>query len=133
MQVWRERSLRATIALLVASWLLILPALADIGVSLPYLGALVGLAAVFGAARRFLTDLPTVLGHDLGTYGQDLWLAPLVGALAVVLVAPDGSPVELQAVGGIVGLVGMANYFLRPLYFLVYGLVRRLVAARDGQ
>ena len=47
----------------------------------------------------------------------------VLAALPVVL-EPTASAEELQALGGIVGLVGMVNYFLRPVYLLLYSLVQ---------
>jgi hypothetical protein len=46
-----------------------------------------------------------------------------------LLLVPGASPEELQALGGIAGFVGMINYFLRPVYFLVYSLLKRLAAS----
>lgn len=57
----------------------------------------------------------------------DLWIGPLVGAV-VALGWLHATPGELQALGGLVGLVGMANYFLRPVYHLLWGLGRRAAA-----
>ena len=128
MDDWTERTLSATMVLLAASFVLILPALAGVGASLPLLGALVVLGAVLAAGRSVLADLPRVLGHDVGTHARDLWVGPLVAAALVVLVAPDASPVELQAIGGIAGLLGMINYFIRPLYLFAYGFLRRRLA-----
>ena len=49
----------------------------------------------------------------------------LVAAVAVVLF-PEATAGEVQALGGLIGLAGMGNYFLRPVYRLVYGVGRRL-------
>lgn len=133
MDVWRERSLRATMVLLVASALLIGPSLADIGASLPLFVGFVGLAAGGGLARNHLAELPTVLGHDLGTYGQDLWIAPVLALGIVLATVPAASPVELQALGGAAGLVGMLNYFLRPVYLGIARILRRLVGDESPQ
>jgi len=128
MDVWAERSLRLTAVCLVASALLILPAVAGIAPStvLAFALAVLGLGAL--AVREQLASLPTTIGYDLGRYGQDLWLAGLVGAL-VVVAGPATSPAELQALGGIVGVVGMANYFLRPILLtlraILHGLTTR--------
>jgi hypothetical protein len=34
------------------------------------------------------------------------------------------SPGEVQALGGLLGLVAMANYFFRPVYYAVYATGR---------
>lgn len=128
MDDWRERSLRATIALLVTSALLIGPSLAGVGGSVPLFVGLVVLAALAGVARNHLSELPRVLGHDLGTFGQDLWIAPVVAVLLVLAVAPSAAPQELQALGGVAGLVGMLNYFLRPVYLGIARILLRIVA-----
>jgi len=125
MNPWPDRLIRLTVVCLAASATLILPALAGIGPSLPLAGLLFGLAAGLLALRDQLAALPTVVGYDLGRYGQDLWLAAVLGAL-LVLFGPARSTVELLTVGGVVGLVGMANYFLRPVVVSLIGLVRWL-------
>lgn len=61
----------------------------------------------------------------LADLGGDLWLAPLVAASAMA-VAPNASPGELQTIGGLLGLVGILNYFLRPLYRFVIRLAQRV-------
>lgn len=126
----RDWSHRATIVLLVTSVVLIGPALAGLGASLPLVAMLLGIAGLFGAVRDQLGDLPTVVGYDLGRYGPDLWLGPVIGA-AMALYWLGASPAELQALGGIAGLIGMANYFLRPLYLFLAFRVQRLVGGRD--
>ena len=72
-----------------------------------------------------------VLGIDVAGLLSTLWLAPALGALAVLL-EPAASAEELQALGGLVGLVGMLNYFLRPVYLLGYSLVEA-VQDRRGE
>jgi len=112
---WYEEAFRATVVLLAASVVVIAPGAVGLGGSpLFVVGALV-LAGGLYAARDRLDDAPEVFGHDLGAYGRALWLAPVVAAV-VFAVGLDTTPGELRALGGIVGLVGMANYFLRPVY-----------------
>jgi hypothetical protein len=124
MDDWQAMTLRVTVVLLVTSVVLIGPGLAGIGASVGLTLVLVAAAMGLAAARPPLTDLPTVFDHDLGEYAQDLWLGPALGALAL-LVVPDASPAELQTLGGLAGLVGMVNYFLRPVYALILTLVAR--------
>lgn len=133
MDVWRERSLRATIVFLVASALLIGPSLVGLKGSLPLFVGFVALAIGAGLARKRLADLPTVVGHELGTYGQDLWIAPVIALGIVLAIVPSASPAELQALGGAAGLVGMLNYFLRPIYLGIARILRRFVGDESPQ
>jgi hypothetical protein len=66
-----------------------------------------------------------VYGLDIDALLGSLWLAPAVAAVPLVLEL-GASPGEMQALGGLLGLAGMANYFLRPVYLLVYSLVAPL-------
>jgi len=127
MDEWAARSLRLTVVCLVTSALLILPAVAGVGPSLPVAGLLAAVAAGCYAVRDRLASLPTLIGYDLGRYGPDLPFAALLGSL-VVAAGPAGTPAELQALGGLVGLAGMVNYFVRPLYLALFSLARRLVS-----
>lgn len=122
MNEWVGRSLRLTTVCLAASALLILPAFAGVGPSLPFAAVLVAVAAGSAAVRERLAALPTVVGYDLGRYAQDLWLAGGLAAL-VVVAGPATTPGELGALGGVVGLVGMTNYFVRPIYLTLLSLV----------
>jgi hypothetical protein len=124
MNEWVARTLRLTIVCLAASALLIPPSLVGVGPSLPFAAVLGVVSAVCVAARDRLAALPTVIGYDLGRYGQDLWLAGAIGALVVIL-GPAGSPAELRALGGVVGLAGMINYFVRPIYLTAFSILGR--------
>lgn len=123
MRHWPDRLLQATAVLLFASATLIAPALAGLGTSLPLAVGLAVLAVVLFAVRERLAELGPVARVPVGGYLVVAWVAPLVGAAAVVLL-PGATPGELQALGGLLGLLGMANYFLRPVYALVLGAVR---------
>ena len=62
--------------------------------------------------------------EEYGVYLSGLWLGPVVAA--VVAIAGFGIGVsagELQALGGIVGLVGVFNLILRPVYRVVHYVV----------
>jgi len=122
MDEWVGRSLRLTTVCLGASGLLILPGFAGVGPALPFAVAFGVVAAGALAARDRLATLPTVVGYDLGRYAQDAWLAGVLAAL-IVLLGPASSPDELAALGGVVGLVGMGNYFVRPIYLTLLSLV----------
>ena len=84
----------------------------------------VAVSAGCAAVRERLAALPTAVGYQLGEYAQDLWLAGGLAAL-VAIVGPAATPEELGALGGVLGLVGMVNYFLRPVYLTVLSLVLR--------
>jgi hypothetical protein len=126
----RDWSHRATVVLLVTSVVLIGPALAGAGSSPLLVGALLLAAGGLTPARERLRELPSAAGYDLDRYGQDLWLGPLLGA-GMALYWLGASPEELQALGGVAGLIGMANYFLRPLYLFVLYHLWRLLGVED--
>lgn len=119
---WQTQTLRASAILIVASVALGVPGTLGVGASLALVVTYLAAGAGLYVARDELTDVPTVAGHDLGSYGAVLWLVPVVAA-GVTLLALDATPAEVQALGGLVGLVGMANYFLRPVYYAVAVLV----------
>jgi len=119
---WYEETFRVTVVLLTASLALLVPGFAGIGGSLALVLVLVVLGSALFAGREQLAAGPKAVGHDLGYYGQVLWAGPIVGAL-VVLIALDATTAELQALGGLVGLAGMVNYFLRPVYRAIHSIV----------
>lgn len=81
----------------------------------------------------------TVYADQYGGIDRDelrwLWLGPLLGAAVVAVgVTMDASPGELQSLGGIVGLVGVFNLLLRPVYhLLLYVLTRTIRLGREQQ
>lgn len=126
MEVWRQRTLELTFVMLAASVTLIVPSLLGLSGSGEVLGVLLAVGALLAGVRPAIADLPPVVGHDVGVYTKELWLGPVVGVAMVPVLAPGATAGELQAIGGLAGFVGMLNYFLRPLYFSAYGVVRRL-------
>jgi hypothetical protein len=118
--------MRATGVVLTAGLSLVAVGTAGVAASLPLVLASVVLAGV----TRVVTDaveVPATDGVTVRTVATDLWIGPALAA--VVLVGwLDATPGEVQALGGMVGLVGMLNYFLRPFYHLIYGLGQRLTA-----
>lgn len=132
MEVWRDRSRRATIVLVVTSAVLIGPAAAGIGATLWLAAALGALTAALWTARETLGSLPTVVGYDLGEHARDGWIGAALGT-AVVLVTLGAPAVELQAFGGFAGLIGMVNYFLRPLYLFLVAAIDRVIGGGGGQ
>jgi hypothetical protein len=118
-----EMTFRLTVVLLLTSVLVIAPGLAGVGGSLLLVVAALVVAGGLYAARERLRAAPQVATHNLGYYGEALWTSGVVAA-AVFLLGISATPGELRALGGIVGLVGMANYFLRPVYRLLLALFR---------
>ena len=119
------------------SALLLAAAFALIGASLLGLGGSLLLAAVFALAsvalfvlREPLADLAST-SYLLARTVEDLWIGT-AAATMTVLVALGTTPGELQTLGGLVGLAGMLNYFLRPLYGLLYRIGNRLSNAANG-
>lgn len=118
----RHGTMRVTALLLVAAALAIGLGVAGVGASLPIVLGLLALAAVLYAARPGENRFGPVAGVDVDGIVRSLWLAPLIAALPL-LVRLSATPGEMQAIGGLLGLAGMANYFLRPVYLLGYDLV----------
>ncbi|MFT4881720.1 MAG: hypothetical protein ACI9CA_001163 [Natronomonas sp.] len=114
-------TMRVTAVLVVTGALLVGLGAAGIGGTPALAVVLLGVGAGLVATKSPVDSLPVVLGHDLGFYGETAWLVPVTAAGATLLVT-GATAAELQAVGGLVGLAGMVNYFLRP----VYHTVRRL-------
>lgn len=125
MQRLRVLANRLTIILLVASVCLLLPGLAGIGASVLLTVILAGGGLAFATVRNELDAVPTFLGYRLDRHVPDIWLSLFIAA-TVLLAFPGATAPELQALGGMVGLVGMTNYFLSPVYLYLIAQVRRL-------
>ncbi|ACV46843.1 MULTISPECIES: hypothetical protein [Halomicrobium] len=125
-RVFDERAMEATALLLVASVLLIGASLAGIGGGVPLVAVLALIAVTLAAGRERLPRPGRRLGQDLDRYVRDLWVAPALAAAASAFVF-GATPAEIQTVGGLLGFVGMVNYFLRPVYHAGYSLAGRLV------
>jgi hypothetical protein len=108
--------LRISAVFLLAAVLLIPVGYAGIGASPILPVGFAALAAVLYVAWQ--------RSEAYGVYLSGLWLGPVVAAvvaIAGILIA--ASPGELQALGGIVGLLGVFNLILRPVYRIVHYLV----------
>ena len=116
---------QATAVFLVASGVLIGTSLAGVGASLALVGAVGFLAAALFAVRDRLASAVPAPARSLGPLLAVTWLGPVVAGL-LVLIAPDATPGELQTLGGLCGLVAMANYFLRPVYGFAIRAGRRI-------
>ena len=125
MDRWRdEPEVRLTLVLLAGSLPLIAAGTAGVGASVPLVIGLFALAA--GMAAIGFVAPETRWGRvDQHEFVADLWLGPLLAAV-ILVVYVDASPGEVQALGGLFGLAGMANYFMRPVYHLFYALLVRL-------
>jgi hypothetical protein len=123
-------SLQVTAVCLVASAMVL--ALGLVGATATPLLVVVFLAFAVGLYySRPDAAVGTVYGLDIDGLLDSLWLTPAVAALPL-LVELGASPGEMQALGGILGLVGMANYFLRPVYLLAYDLAVSVTGRRRG-
>ena len=120
----RRGTLQVTAVCLIASAMLL--ALGLVGATAGPVFVVLFLALASGLYYgRPDTAVGAVYGLDVDGLLASLWLAPAVAAVPLVLEL-GASPGEVQALGGILGLVGMANYFLRPVYLLAYTIVRSL-------
>jgi hypothetical protein len=127
MDRWREYPvLRVTLVSLVAGFCLIVAGLAGSRAT-PLL--VVGLFALAAAAHVAVSAIEErdLLAFDHHRYAADLPLAPLVAAVAT-LAFLGATPGEVQAVGGGLGLLGMGQYFLRPVYHALYRAVAWLAS-----
>jgi hypothetical protein len=115
-------SMEATAHLLVAGLVLIAASVAGLHGSAALAGVLLLAAVALFAVRDRVPPLGRMLGYDLQRTLADLWIAPLLAATTTAD-ALGATPGELQSLGGILGLVGMINYFLRPVYYGLYSLV----------
>lgn len=116
---------RATGVCIVASILLLTPAVAGASASVLLTVALAGGGLLCVSARSRLQALPSVGRLRPARYAQDLWLSLFLAA-AVLVAFPDATTRELQTLGGVTGFVGMMNYFVTPVYLFVYSQVARL-------
>lgn len=127
---WYEETFRATVVCLTASLALLVPGTAGISGSPALVVALLAAAGLLFIGREQFDSGRRLAGHDVRYVGRVLWAGPAVAALVVVL-SLDATGAELQALGGLVGLVGMANYFLRPVYHALYTAVATVTGTRN--
>lgn len=112
-----ERGLLRISAVLVMAGLLVIPfGFVDVP---PSLGLVLAFAALAGALYYAWQT-----ADEFSLYLSGLWLGPAVAALVTVAALLMGaSPGEYQALGGLVGLLGVFNLFLRPVYRLLHYVI----------
>lgn len=117
-------SQQATTVALAASALLV--GLGVLGIT-PSILLAVGAAAIAGL---LLAEREQLVGRAdsavLALHAETLWIGPAIAA-AVLLLFGDLTGGELQTVGALIGLAGMANYLLRPLFLLLTATIDRYV------
>lgn len=121
MTALRTRAMQVTVLCLVGGGLLLVLGLAGVPGSMVLGGLFVLLSGGLYATRPSGLIDP-IAGIDVDSIVRALWLGPILAAVALVL-EPGATPAEMQALGGLVGLLGMANYFLRPVYIFFSGFV----------
>lgn len=115
---WLRTTLDGTYVGLVAALLLVALGRLGIGAGPLVVVVLSTLAGLAWLGRSALAAVRPRLGIPLGRYLRLTWAGPVL-AIAVTLVGFDATAGELEAMGGLVGLLAMVNYFLRPVYYAV--------------
>jgi hypothetical protein len=129
MQDKYERGILRISAVFILAGLFLIP--------LPLIGmgpSLIMLLALPGAAWALYEAWQRAEGRTR-KYLSGLWLAPVVAALLTVYGFVIGaSPGEMQALGGLAGIVGVINLLLRPVYRLLhYVLAGAIQIGREMQ
>lgn len=61
---------------------------------------------------------------EYSQYISGLWLGPVIAAIATIYaLIIRASPGELQAIGGIAGIIGVINMLMRPVYRILHYVV----------
>jgi hypothetical protein len=121
---WRDSpEIRLTLVLLAGGLPLIAAGAAGVAASATLVAGLLALAAALAVIGTRVAGTAWAR-VDRRAFVADLWVGPLLAGLLLVLHL-DAHPGEVQALGGLVGLAGMLNYFLRPVYHLAYAFLSR--------
>lgn len=118
--------MRATLVLLIGGFCLIGAGAAGLAASPLLAAGFLALTLLLWGVATSIESSP-VGRYDPARFLADVPLGPAV-AFVVTLAWLDASAGELQTLGGVVGLLGMANYFLRPVYFVAVRLARRVAS-----
>lgn len=106
--------LRISAVFLIAAFILIPMPYLGMGASLPLL--LILAAGAWGLYEAWQRS-----EEPVRTYLSGLWLAPVIALLFTIYGLLIGaSPGEVQALGGIAGIIGVVNLLLRPVYRLLH-------------
>lgn len=116
--------------LLAASFVLIGASLLGLGATLALAAVLILLTVGLFVTRKYLAEFVDEY-YLIARTVEDCWIGTTAAALTV-LVALGATPGELQTLGGLIGLAGMLNYFVRPLYRLLYRAGRWISEASKG-
>lgn len=115
-------TMETTVHLLVAGFALIAAGLSGLRGTAVLVGILLAITVVLFTVRSLVPPLGTIFGYDLQGLLENSWGGPAVAAITAAITL-GATPGELQSLGGLLGLAAMANYFLRPAYFIGYSLV----------
>ncbi|QSG15936.1 hypothetical protein [Halapricum desulfuricans] len=111
---------------LVAAAALLAPAFAGVAPSAALAAVALGVTVLAFVVReevRALAPAPW-----LGLYFEAVWAGVAVATLVLVAFL-DATAAELQTLGAVVGLIGLFNYLLRPVYFTLGSLLSRIARA----
>jgi hypothetical protein len=108
--------IRITAVFLIAAAVLIPLGWLGIGPSLMLVfGLILGAVALFLAWQN---------ADEYSQYISGLWLGPVIAAIATIYaLVIRASPGELQAIGGIAGIIGVINMLMRPVYRILHYVV----------
>jgi hypothetical protein len=105
--------LRISGVFILAAALLIPLGFVGVGASIVVVGAMVALSAGLYVAWQN--------SEEYSMYLSGLWLGPVIAAIVTLVgIVIGASPGELQALGGVTGLIGVINLLMRPIYRFAY-------------
>jgi hypothetical protein len=131
MQRLARYATQLTAVLVAASVALIVPGVVGVGASVPLVVLIVAVGLGLEAGVRRVKHRPLVEHSRFGDAFRAFPTGVLLASI-VILFSPTATAGELQALGGLAGLLGMLNYFLRPVYGLIAGGFRYLEGALAG-
>ncbi|MCU4717557.1 hypothetical protein [Halapricum hydrolyticum] len=108
---------------LVAAGVLLAPAFAGLGASLALAAVTLGVTVLAFLAREEIGALAPV--PWLRLHFETVWAGAAAATLVLVAFA-GATSAELQTLGAVVGLLGLFNYLLRPIYFTLGNVFARV-------